>query len=153
MDVLSIIKKDHDQICCLLDSLSSGMSLEDFHSILPPLSAALSDLMRFEAEYLFPEVQDLFVGSEQFIGNALKNQKKILDDLEQLRSVMRSKDGGSGIKTAILDMVRLVRAHIDDQRDLLIPRIRKLIPTQEREDLGEVFIESKQEIRATAAIL
>ena len=147
MDVLSLLKRDHDQIACLLGGFKVKASADDLRSLLTPLRAAMTDLMKIESDYLFPEIGDLFAGANGIVERATGRQAKISETLENLRSVLADKGVTDEIFASPAQaLVDVISCHIKDQQDLLIPRIRKLIPTQDREDLAEVFLEAKRDL-------
>jgi len=147
MDVLSLLKRDHDQIQCLLEGFNPSASGDDLRSVLTPLKAAMSDLMKIEADYLFPEVGDLFTGADVIVDRAMARQTEISATLLSLKEVLADKNvSNETLMPLVAEISRLIGSHIKDQQDLLIPRIRKLIPTQDREDLAEVFMEAKREL-------
>ena len=146
MDLLFLLKLEHDQIRALLLLLSSGPSQEILRDRLRALEQISTRLIRIEADFLFPEVDNLFVGVANILSNAVNNQDKITSLLSVINELMLS-DGEPSheFSETLALLLKTIEAHVADQQEFLIPRIRKLIPTKDREELGQVFLEVRGE--------
>jgi hypothetical protein len=153
MDVLALLKKDHDQIKVLLSSFGSASGLDDFRSLIVPLKASVGNLIKMESEFLFPEIDGLFSGSDQLVQKLLAKQGVIASAFDEFTKLLSL---GAESAAKIFDLgkrlVILVTSHLLDQQDLIIPRVRKLIPTEDREDLAEVFLDTKRDLGISVAL-
>jgi hemerythrin superfamily protein len=149
MDLLFLLKLEHDQIRTLLSLLSSEPSQDVLRERLRALEQISTRLIRIEADFLFPEVDNLFAGVDHILSNAMNNQGKISSLLSSINELL-SGDGASSseFSETLSLLLKTIESHVADQQEFLIPRIRKLIPTKDREELGQVFLEVRGEAGA-----
>ena len=161
MDVLHVIKSEHDRLRLLLTSPQSSQSRSaspkalqqptsgqhDRQSALKEISREVKINLKLEEEYLYPEISGLFAGSGAVLETCMANHSSIRRALDDMTSPSHSQDGDE-----VLDELRLLLGkHFETEERVLMPKIRQLIPTQEREDLGQVLLDFKEE--ALAAVM
>src|SRR5690606_32188822 len=100
-----------------------------------------------EKDYLYPEITDLYPGSDHVIkiglaaGVAIKRK---LNQLVKLAGEPQAKQAGFEDKWDKL--VDAVEKHLATQEGLVMPRMRASIRTEDREDLGHLFQEVREDI-------
>jgi hemerythrin-like domain-containing protein len=146
MDLLFLLKLEHDQIRALLSLLSAEPSQDALRESLRSLEQLSMRLIKMEADFLFPEVDNLFAGVDHILSNALNNQGKIAALLLAINELLSSAGEASNEFSETLSLLlKTIESHVADQQEFLIPRIRKLISTKDREELGQVFLEFREE--------
>src|SRR5690606_7124719 len=96
--------------------------------------------IELEKEYLYPEISDLYPGSEHVIKLGLAagvSIKRRLSQLVKLAGQAQAKQTGFEDKWERL--VVSVESHLANQEEHLMPRMRASIRTEDREDLGALF--------------
>lgn len=143
MDVLQWIKEDHQHLRRIVKELESTPSIPARRKLLDELQKDISRHLYLESEYLYPEISDLYSGAAGFVKSSSGTHrviKKSLTELQQL-TVQKPQAGKQVVDEKLAKLSALIEAHLVDEESQLMPKIRELIPTQDREDLGQVFID------------
>jgi hemerythrin superfamily protein len=148
MDVLHVIKSDHDLIKKVFSSLETADGVKTRRLAFDELTKAVQVHLSLGKDYLYPEINGLFPGSEALVESAMTQGSAIskkLKALQKLTTAPASEQTGYGKRVA--ELKESVLAHLLAEENQVLPKMRDLIPTQDREDLGEVFSDVLVEIR------
>lgn len=165
MDVLYIVKEDHEKIKSLTDKVCGALlTSEKPQDIDVEVKSLFSDLIRetrwhlhMEETYLFPEITNIYPEAEKLIKSCLNNHiriGKILKELEDktIKGLKKSPSISAIISNMTTSFKKEITEHFKFEEEMLLPKIRQLIPTQEREDLGQVFHDVKEELEMQATV-
>ena len=146
MDVLQIIKQDHQAILAGLLKLGAEKTVKARRSAVKQLSEELLLHLHIEDAYVFPEVSGLFGDSDAFTALSLANHSLLRKDLNKLtKLVSLPLANQSGYAQLVNAIASRAEKHFKLEEELLLPQMRKLIRTQDREDLGLVILDVKSE--------
>ncbi len=154
MDVLYLIKEDHNKIRSLCNAMMDAfervkaLKEEDYTPALLSLGREVRAHLHLEETYLFPEVLNVFPDAKRLITTCLGHQVAILKALDDIE-VKLLKIGAKKLPEAapgIANFKAAIEQHFSIEEEMLLPKIRQLIPTQDREDLGQVFQDVREEI-------
>jgi len=149
MDVLHIMKADHEQIRAKLSAFADSDGISVKRKIFPELEREFSIHAAIEDGYLYPEISGLFPGADVLVDVCLANHAvltKLMAGISKLIAKPIAEQSGLGNK--INELTLQLHKHIELQEQSLMPKIRQLIPTQEREDLGQVLMDMKADAAA-----
>ncbi len=142
MDVLQIIKADHDGVRSLLFSLETSDATRRVE-LIDRLRSELAVHTKIEEAYLYPEVADLTAERlPGFFDFCIANHRTIVRSLEQLRKSAVAAEEDDFYKS-FQTLKKVVLGHFEAEEDQLMPLIRKNVSTPEREELGMVFEDLK----------
>ncbi len=142
MDVLQIIKADHDSVRNLLFILETADAKHRV-DLIERLRSELSLHTKIEESYLYPEVADLTAERlPGFFDFCIANHRTIVRSLELVRKAAASSDEDAFSKS-FQSLNKVVSSHFEAEEDQLMPLIRKSVSTPEREELGVVFEDLK----------
>jgi len=147
VDVLHLIKEEHEGIRGLLNDLHTARSATVRKKVLEELKRKVQMHIHLEGEYLYPEVAGLFNESSTFIEKSTENHKMIHRSLSEVEKLLNKKPQVDNdlINKKMLKLVESFKDHFESEEDILMPKLRELIPTQDREDLGQVFLDVRDE--------
>jgi len=159
MDVLYIIKEDHEKIRKLAikirETLTTLGNQKNIHiepeEVFNEFARETKWHLHMEEMYLFPEITNVYPESEKHIKTCLTNHmhiKKNLKDLEDkiLRGYKKAPSMSAVLIKTGAALEQDIGEHFKFEEEMLLPKIRLLIPTQEREDLGQVFHDVREEL-------
>jgi hypothetical protein len=144
MDVLQLIKLEHDDLRTLARQLSSSTTAAARRTLAESLKQYVARHLFIESEYLYPEISGTFHGSDGFIKTSSavhRSLKKLVAELSALadrKPVVAKADFDEKMNKALI----LLEKHLSDEETLLMPKLREMISTQEREELGKVFLDA-----------
>lgn len=150
MDVLHFIKSDHDAIRACLAELdaASGVKLRRQH--FDALAKVLQIHLTLQKDYLYPEISELFPGAQALIDVGLAHGAIIVRKIKALSKLIAApaseQAGPAGFSKRLAELSESVMAQIQAEEASLLPRMRDLIRTEEREDLGDVFQDAHADI-------
>jgi len=151
MDVLYFIKAEHESVRSALEGFRSAHGVTDRREKFSALKQLLSVHLKLEENYLYPELSGMFAGSELVIDVALAGHSILARNLDAIDKLLHkplaAQDGIAKKEEALFE---LVVKHIDSQEHELMPRIRELIATGAREELGFVLLDAKEELMGSA---
>jgi hemerythrin superfamily protein len=152
MDVLHVIKAGHDAIKAELGQLESADGVKSRRQAFESFSKAVQVHMVLEKDFLYPEISGLFPGSDALVDIALAQSIALAKKLKALSKITLGPGSEqSGYAKRVAEIKEAVLAHLGSEEAQLLPRMRDLIPTQDREDLGDVFQDALNEIRRNHA--
>jgi len=152
MDVLQIIKQDHTDILASLGQLDAQTTLKARRAVVNQCNEELLLHLHLEASYVFPEACELSSEAKTFISIGLANHALLRKDLQKLmKLVEQSLAAQDDYNRLCEDLLSKVQKHFALEEELLLPQMRKLIATQDREDFGLVVQDAKLEAPLAAA--
>ncbi len=158
MDILYFLKSEFEEFKSLIQTAdleakssqpttSKGTPTPDARS---PLGLALRLYMILERDYIYPEIKGLSPTIDSLI---TQGQKR----LQEIESLFGGAFLGQGEAILSLDentfhkLLLFLKEHISLEEQLLMPKIRLQMRTEDREDLGQVLVDVKDEILAASA--
>ena len=150
MDVLHIMKNDHENIRKLLLALMEADGARKRRESFEALNRELSILFSLERDYLYPELDGLFPGVDAVVSLAEAGAVTV-DKRLKLLGKMLSKPVSEHrlFDSKVHELSESVDRHLRYKEDSLMLRIRQTFRTEEREDLGTLFLEMSEELRET----
>lgn len=146
MDVLQIIKQDHTKITHDLRALSEVSALKKRQEAVKSVHDELLLHLHIEETYIFPEANGLFPEAEAFVAVALANHTLIRKGLKKLTKLADQPLLKQAEYPKVVEaLAATTEQHFAVEESVLMPQMRKLIRTQDREDLGVVIEDIKAE--------
>ena len=148
MDILFLLKLEQENVLKLSRAfeeqvLGSGDGVAGAYA---DFKEALHFYFSIDDEFLYQEIGELFPNAYKSIDYGMKIHKEIGFILAKLDSRMSAAGECGDLAELTQSLCQAVAQHIGHQQENIIPRMRERIPTQEREDLAEVFSEIKEEL-------
>lgn len=140
MDVLSFIKQRHVEIREQLAGLTrldgAKKARIDFDAFADQLATAL----HLEDVYLLPELEAAARGFDAWIETCRVGNQALDKQLKAARKALgRSPWDAHSATEALVKLEDTLRGQFSYTEEVLMPKIREALPTQDREDLGQVF--------------
>jgi hemerythrin superfamily protein len=138
VDVLQIIKTDHDRVRSLLAQLEVAEP-QSKAKLFAELSLDLRVHSKIEESYLYPEVSSL--ASEKFPGFfdfCIANHRTIARTLATMQKAL-AQGHMDDFNKYRESLSKVIKSHFAAEEDNLMPLLRRYVPTAEREELGVVF--------------
>ena len=151
MDVLQVIKEEHESIRGLLDQAEKNSSIAAQKQIISELLEKAQHHLQLEGDYLYPEIAGLFNEAPNFIKNWSDNHKNIKKKIKDIEKMLQTKTDSNTIKKKIAPLATDLASHLRDEESLLMPKLRQLISTQDREDLGQVFLDYRDTVASQSS--
>lgn len=149
MDVLHIMKADHERLKSRLSEFLAAESVSNRRKLFPDLEKELTVHSTIEEGYLYPEVSGLFADADVLLDICAANHILLTRNLQAIGKLIgKPQAEQSGLQKKIDELNQLVGKHIALQEQSLMPKIRQLIATQDREDLGQVLLDKRAEAEA-----
>lgn len=148
MDILSILKAEHDHIRDGFTKLARAGGVKARQALFEELVQDIQMHLTLEKEYLYPELAQLFAGAEALVDIGQANGAAIgrrLKNVSKLATKPSGEKDGYDKKEA--DLRDSVLKHFDFAEQSLMPKVRGLVRTEEREDIGQLFLDVKDEMR------
>ena len=146
MDILQFLKSRHDAIRGACGQLESTVGGQPRRREFDNLTSVLEAYMGLERDYLYPEIGGLFPGSDSLVvigsANAAIIDKR-LKALAKLWSKGGEEQAGFGVQLVALKGALL--KHFEQEEQILMPKMRAVMRTEDREDLGQVFADLESE--------
>jgi hypothetical protein len=145
MDVLHFMKDEYSVIRDRSTGLVPGdlaVPLEGetlFHFMLQ-----LDLVVRVGGELIIPELADA--------GRSASAAAMLAEDHTRSlgRMVAAFRKTGEIVESKRLDLFKKITSHLDHMEKVVLPLVRELIPTAVREDIGEIALDFKQDVRPSA---
>jgi hypothetical protein len=149
MDVLYFMKSEHEAVLSALERFVSADSVAQKREAFNGLKNILSVHLKLEETYLYPELAGLFPGSDVVVDVAIAEHVVVGKHLDSIgKTLSKPVSEHTGLDKKIETFVEMVRKHVGTQEQSLMPKLRQLIPTVAREELGEVLLDAKEEMMA-----
>lgn len=144
MDVLQLIKTEHQGIRSLVAKLSESGTITARRKLISDIRRQTDIHLHLEGDYLYPEINDLFNGADRFVKKSKachRNINRSLNEVEKLVNT-RPQPAKSLLDRKISQLQIKLNEHFETEEENLMPKMRSMIPTQDREDLGQVFLDA-----------
>lgn len=131
MDAITLLIEDHRRIDDLFDAVSSGDVLA-----VPLACDALLHHSRMEEEVLYPFIAPHVERTEWDVDGALEDHlvmRRLIVELGEESSISPSYLSRAAV------LIRLVRAHVREEEDVLFPQLRAAISPPRLEELGDAL--------------
>jgi len=150
VDVLAIIKEDHEAIRTKFAVLrqASGVKKrrEAFQEFLKQTNMALA----LGRVYLFPELDGLFNGADAMVSSATASGMKLEKCTKSIQKILAKPVAGQkNLDDKIDELEQVAQTYLRLVEELVMPKIRTFIRTEDREDLAEVFNDAKEDLEIT----
>ncbi|MCB9228078.1 MAG: hypothetical protein H6618_00555 [Deltaproteobacteria bacterium] len=139
MDILSLLKAERESLLqILLDTEEQEASGSALSILFWPMEEAIRLSIRTERDFLYPEISELLPNAAKLTELGQQQHERIEFLLEMLTGSLQDhqeascQDAWGRLKSEIL-------LHIRHQQERIMPEMRALIPTQDREDLAEIL--------------
>lgn len=150
MDVLRFIKDDHERIRGLFKQFESVETPDDTRRAMTELLTASRAYQTVEQGHILPEFSAFLSDRDQATIAACQKQcdelksahDELLKDAAKALAKARSFDA---LRKRVLDLKAKTLSHFEQIEQELMPRVRQSIPTQDREDMGVVFQDLRDE--------
>ena len=147
MDVLHFIKSYHDEVMQAIEAVRSADGSALRRQRLDVLARLIQAYFDLEKEYLYPEISDLFTGVEAIVRIGEANGAAILRRLKNLLKVLdKPQEEQEEWEKRIVELREGLVEHFGSEEQILMPKMRLMIRTEDREDLGQVFIDARDEL-------
>ncbi len=143
MDILHLVKKDHDQIRAEMSALLLETSAGELRTRALFLGDTLGRLIDLKNDLLYPEAEGQGGQIDRALLRIRDYEKEIRTKLETLQNAEKQEDGDMKIIFIFKDLSILASAYFDFSEEWLLPRIRKIVSTVCREELGQVYADSR----------
>lgn len=132
MELLELLKRAHRQVTTGLDQLANSV---DGQPAFENLQAVIREQLRVERDYIFAEVSD---GSR-----ATTNTLKALE--AQQSTILEKLDLSEVTPESLMNLKQLILKYFAAVQDRLLPLVRQLLSTSEREELAQVVADALEE--------
>lgn len=140
MDVLTFIKDAHRGIVQTMRDLAETKGVRERRALLAAMDVGLKTHLELEKQYLYPEVVAAVPGLENQATKLVANGQVIKRKLTQINKLsLKPANQQSGFGPKFQGLMESVEQHFASCEDVVFPKIRSHIRTEEREDLGELF--------------
>jgi hemerythrin superfamily protein len=139
MDVLKLLKQDHDKVKQLFVELRSGSKRK---ALVEQLRAELLMHAKLEEEIFYPAIRDVMEKLEDEILEAYEEHHTVERSLADL-VVTDISDERFIAKVSVL--ANIVLQHVEWEEKVLFPEVRKEMDASVRRELGEVMVAGRAE--------
>lgn len=147
MDVLQLLKADHESLRSLLAEVDSAKSLATKRDLANRFGDTLLAHLKAESDYLYPELAGLFGGAQALVTICQANHLILTRAWQQVEKIISKPIALQvGLGKKISELNTALTNHLALQEQSVLPKLREGMPTQEREDLGQVFLDFKDEV-------
>ena len=153
MDVLHFIKTDHDALRAALAELQAAAGVKLRRQHFDELTKLLNIHLTLQKDYLYPEIAGLFPGAQALVDIGLAHASGITKKSKALGKLIAGPAAEQvGFEKKFVELKDAILTQIQAEEASLLPKMRDLIRTEEREDLGDVFQDAHADLmRATAS--
>ena len=145
MDVLQTIKKDQQIVCAMLDKYISS-SIGAIAKVVPQLELKLRQQFFVEQNFIYPEIEGCLKSPEVYFDLWRANQRSIERSLKRLATDIKAPKSKEGVlQNRFATLVDSIKEHFLSQNEVALHAMRKNIPTAEREELTDVYIDVKEQ--------
>ena len=150
MDVVYFLKEEQLRLTKALENIQEAKKITSLRESFAELNTDLCAFLLLELDYVYPELEGLFSGSETLIDTLSAQNRTIVRKVKGLEKLL-VKAGGSvpEISLKISALAETVVGHFDAVKLNILPKMRILIRTEDREDLGDAFLDQVEELRKT----
>ena len=146
MDVLHFMKEEYSAIREALPQLGQDDVLKPFDGApLRRFMTRLDLVVRVGGELIIPELVDAGRGAAAvalLAEDQVRSLARILAAFRKSGEIAENKQS---------DLYRKVFSHVDQMEKSVLPLVRELIPTAVREDIGEIALDYREDVRPLAS--
>lgn len=149
LDLLHLIKRDHEAIRSGIKSVLEGSMVSCDDQILVNILAETEKVMGLKDDLLYPEAENVGNQVSRCLERVRLAEGEIREQIRQIRRFLEqcSSSGESEIVSIFNRLHNLIESYFTLEEEWLLPRLRQIIPTSFREDLGELYFEACSENR------
>lgn len=131
MDAIELLKADHRKVDKIFSELENGNGNRE--QLFKELATELTVHAEIEEQLFYPAVKDAEPTHDLVLESfeEHKQMKMVLGDLEQ--ADQQTEQWMAGLKVLMED----VQHHVGEEENDLFPKVKKVLSSQELEDLGE----------------
>jgi len=153
MNVIDLLKSDHDKVEGLFDSFESAKksdSAGEKHQIVEQICRELDVHAEVEEELFYPAVERSAQGGEKdekaesSVKESYEEHALVKTLVSELKGTSARDDGQLDAKVKVLE--ELVKHHVGEEEGTLMPRAKKLLSSEELDSLGARLEVRKQEL-------
>jgi hypothetical protein len=149
MDCLHFIKTQHDALRSALSNLAAADGVKVRRTLVDDLARDVQVYVTLEKDYLYPEISGLFPGADVIAAAGVANGAALIRRIKALKTlVAKNASEQDGYPKRLKELEEALFKHFEQEEQVLMPKMRSLIRTEDREDLGQVFLEVQSEILA-----
>jgi hemerythrin superfamily protein len=139
MDAINLLKTDHRKVDKIFSELEKGNGNRD--QLFKELATELTVHAEIEEKLFYPAVKDAEPTHDLVLESfeEHKQMKMVLGDLEQADK--KTEEWIAGLKVLMED----VQHHVGEEENDLFPKVKKVLSSQELEDLGQRMEELKMQ--------
>lgn len=148
MDILFLLKCEQEALLAQTAAFAQELAAhpDSLQASFARLTGKLLQYLALDEEFLYPEVGDLFLHAAKAVLYGKARHAEIRAGLARLETLLKSSQvPAAECVEAFAELEKAVQQHVFYQQEQLIPRMREMIPTQDREDLAEVFTDIKED--------
>lgn len=148
MDVIQILKEDHSVLLSQVQALASIQTKKDLIEQFPPFFEVLAARLDLEKNYLYPEIDGIFSEADVLKAAEKRNgqMKRLLDKLR--KEIAEKKFDLATLRPELLKLEKQLELHFGNEDSIILPKMRRQIATEDREELGYVFEDARVQARA-----
>ena len=150
MDCLHFIKSHHESLKGALNVLVDTDGIKLRRALIDELTRDLTVYLALEKDYLYPEIATLFPGAEAAAAMGVANGTALTRRAKALKALVgkTAAEQEEAYPKRLRELYDATMKHFEQEEQVLMPKMRAMIRTEDREDLGQVFLEVKSEILA-----
>ena len=150
MDCLHFIKTQHDVLRAALAGLMAADGVKARRTLADDLARDVQVYLALEKEYLYPEVAGLFPGADVIAAAGTANGQALVRRIKAIKAlVSKNVTEQDAYPKRLKEFEEARLKHFEHEEQILMPKMRAMIRTEDREDLGQVFLEVQSEVLAS----
>ena len=145
MDVLALVKGDHLDLAERLATLKRRDPTKN-KKFLRTMCEAMQSFVGRNRDYFYPEIDGLFDGSEALVELAHSRATgvdRLVDGL--MKSASRANTTRKTLEKRLGELEEALGQLVRFEQETLMPKVRRSMRTEEREDLGQVFLDLRDD--------
>lgn len=143
MDVIQILKEDHGVLFGQAQSLSGLQTKKDLIENFPAFYEVLSSRLALEKNYLYPEIDGIFAEAD-ILAAAVKRNGQLKRQLDKLsKEIAEKKFDLATVRPELIKLEKQLELHFATEDSVILPKMRRLIATEDREELAYVFEDAR----------
>lgn len=153
MDCLHFIKTQHDALRTALAGLAAADGVKVRRTLVDDLARDTQVYLTLEKDYLYPEIAGLFPGSDVIAAAGTANGAALVRRIKALKTlVAKNANEQEAYPKRLKEFEEALLKHFEQEEQVLMPKVRSMIRTEDREDLGQVFLEVQTEVLASFSV-
>lgn len=153
MDCLHFIKTQHDALRTALAELMATDGIKVRRTLVDDLARDVQVYLALENEYLYPEIAGLFPGADVLAAAGTANSQALSRRIKALKALAaKSATEQETYPKRLKEFEESLLKHFEQEEQILMPKMRAMIRTEDREDLGQVFLEVQSEVLASLSL-